>query len=93
MTVFTTGKGNNVGNPITPVVKICANPKACSLASENIDVNISGIMSQELTLEQAGDEFMDCIVKTARGCFTATEVLKHDEFALTRLIPSIISPN
>jgi (2R)-sulfolactate sulfo-lyase subunit beta len=87
MTVFTTGKGNNVGNPITPVVKICANPKICSLEPENIDVNVSGIMSRELTLEQAGDRIMDCIVKTARGRFTATEVLKHDEFALTRLFP------
>jgi (2R)-sulfolactate sulfo-lyase subunit beta len=87
MTVFTTGKGNNVGNPITPVVKICANPKICSLVPENLDVDVSGIMSRELTLEQAGDKIMDCIVKTARGRFTATEVLKHDEFALTRLFP------
>ncbi|SFH02843.1 (2R)-sulfolactate sulfo-lyase subunit beta [Desulfotomaculum arcticum] len=87
MTVFITGKGNNVGNPITPVVKICANPKICSLVPENIDVNVSGIISREITLEQAADKIMECIIKTSRGRFTATEVLKHDEFALTRLFP------
>ncbi|SDF02716.1 UxaA family hydrolase [Sporomusa acidovorans] len=87
MTVFTTGKGNNVGNPITPVLKLCANPKACHLAGENIDVNLSGIMSREITLEQAGDRIIDAIVRASRGQYTATEVLKHDEFALTRLFP------
>lgn len=87
MTVFITGKGNNVGCPVTPVVKLCANPKICSLVPENLDVNVSGVMSRELTLEQAADRIMDCIVQTARGRFTATEVLRHDEFALTRLYP------
>ncbi|MDR3590503.1 MAG: UxaA family hydrolase [Negativicutes bacterium] len=87
MTVFVTGKGNNVGNPIIPVVKICANPKICRLVPENLDVDVSGVITRELTLGQAGDKIMDCIVKTARGRFTATEVLKHDEFALTRLYP------
>ena len=87
MTVFTTGKGNNVGNPITPVLKVCANPKACELSAENIDVNISGIMSRELTLEQAGDKIIEGIVQAARGRWVATEVLRHDEFAPSRLFP------
>jgi (2R)-sulfolactate sulfo-lyase subunit beta len=87
MTVFITGKGNNVGNPITPVVKICANPKICALVPENLDVDVSGVITRELTLEQGGEKIMDCIIRTARGRFTATEILKHDEFALTRLFP------
>lgn len=85
--VFITGKGNNIGNPIIPVIKICANPRACRLVPENIDVDVSGILSREITLEQAADKIMECIVKTARGRFTASEVLKHDEFAPTRLFP------
>lgn len=87
LNVFTTGKGNTVGNPITPVLKVCANPKACEYSAENIDINISGIMSRELTLEQAGDEIIEGIVRTARGRWTATEVLKHDEFTPLRLFP------
>jgi (2R)-sulfolactate sulfo-lyase subunit beta len=87
MNVFVTGKGNNVGNPINPVVKICANPRTCRLVPEHIDVDVSGVITRDITLEQAADKIIDCIVKTARGRFTATEALKHDEFALTRLFP------
>ena len=85
--VFITGRGNNLGNPINPVVKICANPKACRLIPEHIDVDVSGVMTREITLEQAGDRIMDCLVKTARGRFTGSEILRHDEFAPTRLFP------
>lgn len=87
MTVFVTGKGNNLGHPITPVVKICANPKVCGLVPENLDVDVSGIISRDITLEEGGNKIMERIIKTARGMFTAAEVLKHDEFALTRLFP------
>ncbi len=87
MNIFVTGKGNNLGNPINPVVKICANPRSCRLISEHIDVDVSGVMSRETTLEQAGDKIMDCLVRTARGQFTVSEILRHDEFAPTRLFP------
>jgi (2R)-sulfolactate sulfo-lyase subunit beta len=87
MNVFITGRGNNLGNPINPVVKICANPKACRLAPEHVDVDVSGVMTREINLEQAGDKIMECLVSTARGRFTASEILKHDEFAPTRLFP------
>ena len=87
MNVFVTGRGNNLGNPINPVVKICANPKSCRLIPEHIDVDVSGIMTREITLEQAGDKIMNCLVKAARGRFTASEILRHDEFAPTRLFP------
>lgn len=87
MNVFVTGRGNNLGNPINPVVKICANPKSCRLIPEHIDVDVSGVMAREITLEQAGEKIMNCLVSTARGRFTASEILKHDEFALSRLFP------
>jgi (2R)-sulfolactate sulfo-lyase subunit beta len=87
MNIFITGRGNNLGNPISPVVKICANPRSCRLIPEHIDVDVSRIMTREITLEQAGDTIIDCLVRTARGRFTASEILKHDEFAPTRLFP------
>lgn len=86
--VFITGQGNIVGNPIEPVVKMSANPNTCEYMAEHIDVDISGVLSRELTLEQAADKVMDSIVKTARGRFTDAEALNHKEFVLTRLYPS-----
>ncbi|SHN88085.1 UxaA family hydrolase [Desulfitobacterium chlororespirans] len=86
--IFITGQGNIVGNPIEPVIKMSANPKTCEFMAEHIDVDISGVLSRELTLDQAADKVMECVVKTARGCLTDAEVLNHKEFVLTRLYPS-----
>lgn len=86
--VFITGQGNIVGNPIEPVIKMSANPNTCKNMAEHIDVDISGVLSRELTLDQAADKVMDCLVKTARGRYTDAEALNHKEFVLTRLYPS-----
>lgn len=86
--IFITGQGNIVGNPIEPVIKFSANPNTCTFMAEHIDVDISGVLSRELTLEQAADKVMDCLVKTARGRVTDAEALNHREFVLTRLYPS-----
>ncbi|MDA8226909.1 MAG: UxaA family hydrolase [Desulfitobacterium hafniense] len=86
--IFITGQGNIVGNPIEPVIKMSANPHTCEFMSEHIDVDISGVLTREIDLEQAADKVMDCIVATARGRFTDAETLNHKEFVLTRLYPS-----
>ncbi|HBW38972.1 MAG: D-galactarate dehydratase [Peptococcaceae bacterium BRH_c23] len=86
--IFITGQGNIVGNPIEPVIKMSANPNTCTNMSEHIDVNISGVLSREINMEQAADKVMECIVKTARGRLTDAEALNHKEFVLTRLYPS-----
>lgn len=86
--VFITGQGNIVGNPIEPVIKMSANPNTCANMSEHIDVNISGVLSREINMEQAADKVMECVIATARGRLTDAETLNHKEFVLTRLYPS-----
>ncbi|GAB6152711.1 UxaA family hydrolase [Desulfosporosinus burensis] len=86
--IFITGQGNIVGNPIEPVIKMSANPNTCTNMSEHIDVNISGVLSREINMEQAADKVMECVIKTARGRLTDAEALNHKEFVLTRLYPS-----
>ncbi len=39
---FPTGQGNVIGNPILPVIKLCANPRTVRTMSEHIDVDVSG---------------------------------------------------
>jgi len=85
---FPTGQGNVIGNPIMPVIKITGNPKTARVMSEHIDVDISGVVRRELTIDQAGDALIDCIVKTANGRFTAAEALGHREFVMTKLYRS-----
>ena len=85
---FPTGQGNVIGNPILPVIKICANPRTVRLMSEHIDVDSTGLLQREINLDQAGDKLLECMLRTANGRLTAAEALGHREFALTRLYES-----
>ena len=85
---FPTGQGNVVGNPIVPVVKIPANPRTIRTMSEHIDVDVSGILKREMTIDEAGDNLIDMIVRTANGRNTAAEALGHREFSMTKLYRS-----
>jgi (2R)-sulfolactate sulfo-lyase subunit beta len=85
---FPTGQGNVIGNPIVPVIKICANPRTVRTMSEHIDVDVSGLLQREQNLDQAGDKLLESMLATANGRWTAAEVLGHREFVLTRLFES-----
>ena len=85
---FPTGQGNIIGHPIMPVIKLTANPRTIRTMSEHIDVDVSGIMRRELTINQAGDKLIDMVIRTADGRLTAAEVLGHREFVMTRLYRS-----
>jgi (2R)-sulfolactate sulfo-lyase subunit beta len=86
--LFPTGQGNVIGNPILPVIKLSANPRTVRTMSEHIDVDVSGILRREMTLDQAGDALLDCMFRTVNGRLTAAEALGHREFVLTRLYES-----
>ncbi|ALM81815.1 UxaA family hydrolase [Bordetella sp. N] len=85
---FPTGQGNVIGNPILPVIKICANPRTVRTMSEHVDVDTSGLLQREIDLDQAGDKLLECMLATANGRWTAAEALGHREFVLTRLYES-----
>jgi (2R)-sulfolactate sulfo-lyase subunit beta len=85
---FPTGQGNVIGNPILPVIKLCANPRTVKLMSEHIDVDVSGLLRKEMNPDQAGDALLECMFRTANGRLTAAEALGHREFVLTRLYES-----
>jgi (2R)-sulfolactate sulfo-lyase subunit beta len=82
---FPTGQGNVIGNPIVPVIKLCANPRTVRLMSEHMDVDCSGLLQRELTLDQTGDKLLECMLATINGRWTAAEALGHREFVLTRI--------
>jgi (2R)-sulfolactate sulfo-lyase subunit beta len=85
---FPTGQGNVIGNPILPVIKLCANPRTVRTMSEHIDVDVSGLLQREITMGEAGDKLLDMMFRTANGRLTAAEALGHREFVLTRLYES-----
>jgi len=86
--LFPTGQGNVVGHPVEPVIKLTANPATASTMVEHVDLDVSGLLRRELTLEQAGRRLSELVVRTANGRLTCAETLGHREFVLTRLYPS-----
>ena len=86
--IFPTGQGNVIGNPIMPVIKVSGNPRTVRVMSEHIDVDVSGIVRREMTIDQAGDSLIEMIVRTANGRLTAAEALGHREFVMTKLYRS-----
>ncbi len=85
---FPTGQGNVVGNPIVPVIKITANPRTLRTMSEHVDVDVTGILTREKTIDEAGDDLIDMVKRTANGRNTAAEALGHREFSMTKLYRS-----
>ena len=61
MHFFPTGQGNVIGNPILPVIKLCANPRTVRTMGEHIDVDVSGLLQREINLDQAGDQLLECM--------------------------------
>ncbi len=85
---FPTGQGNIIGNPIIPVIKICANPRTVRTMGEHVDVDVSALLRKEMTPDGAGDALLDNMFRTANGRLTSAEALGHKEFVLTRLYES-----
>jgi (2R)-sulfolactate sulfo-lyase subunit beta len=85
---FPTGQGNVVGNPIVPVIKITGNPRTVRTMSEHVDLDVSGVLRREMTIDQAGDALIEMIRRTANGRATAAEALGHKEFVMTKLYRS-----
>ncbi|SFN52137.1 UxaA family hydrolase [Variovorax sp. OV329] len=85
---FPTGQGNVIGNPIVPVIKICANPRTVRTMKEHVDVDCSGLLQRERTMDETGDQLLEMMMRTVNGRYTAAEALGHREFVLTRLFES-----
>src|SRR5580692_6975100 len=86
--IFPTGQGNVIGNPIMPVIKVSGNPRTVRTMSKHIDLDVSGIVRRELTIDQAVDQLIQHIISTSNGRFTCAEALGHKEFVMTKLYRS-----
>ncbi len=82
MTLFVTGRGSVVGNAVSPVIKICANPETYRRLADDMDIN-AGKVLEGAPLAEIGDEIYDLVLQVASGAQTKSEELGHAEFVLT----------
>lgn len=87
--VFTTGLGTPTGNPIAPVIKVTGNSRTARQMADNIDLDVSGIISDTDTLDGAAARLFGEVLDVAGGKETAAERLGHREFAIHRRNPTI----
>ena len=76
---FTTGRGTPTGFPGVPVYKITGNDNTFRNMGDDIDFNAGRVMTGEITLEQAGQEIYDDLIRIAEGEKTKAEAGEHDE--------------
>jgi altronate dehydratase large subunit len=87
--LFTTGLGTPTGNPIAPVIKITGNARTAETMADNIDVDVSSVMTEAESLELASDRLFEQMLTVCSGEPTAAERLGHREFAIHRRNPTI----
>ncbi len=87
--VFTTGLGTPTGNPIAPVIKITGNARTAVTMADNTDLDVSGVIHETETLDQAADRLFAEVMAVASGKLVSAETLGHREFAIHRRNPTI----
>ena len=87
--LFTTGLGTPTGNPIAPVIKITGNARTAQTMADNTDVDVSGILTDAETFEDAAARLFEEMCEVASGRPVAAERLGHREFAIHRRNPTI----
>ena len=79
--LFSTGTGNPVGNPISPVLKITSNPRTVARMKEHIDADVSDVLTGSTSMREGGDRILQSVIAVVNGRLTKAEVVGHVEFA------------
>jgi altronate hydrolase len=78
--LFVTGRGSVIGSPIAPLVKVTGNSQTFARMRDDMDFDAGRILSGDITLDAAGNELLDLIVRVASGQPSKPEALGHREY-------------
>ena len=80
--IFTTGRGTPTGNAIVPVLKVTANAHTYQWMEDNMDVDLSPIITGEKTYQQCGRELLTVIGEVCSGKLTKAEAYGFSDVAV-----------
>lgn len=85
--VFSTGGGHVINHPIMPTIKITGNFYSAKLMRDTTDLDLSGILEEKITIEEAGEQILQEVVKVASGKLVKSELLleQNTGFAIHRI--------
>ncbi len=81
--VFNTGVGNPAANPVAPTIKITGNPSTSEKSIDDLDLDVSDIISHGLSIEAAGERIFNEILSVANGKMTVSEILGATQSAIS----------
>ncbi len=88
LTLFGLGVFNPSGNPLAPTVKVCGNPITAARWRDAIDVDLSDVLVQRLSLGQAAQRLRDFLLDTAAGRESSAERWREGQF----IVPKTLTP-
>lgn len=74
--VFSTGRGNPIGFPTAPVIKVASNSKLFKSMNDDMDINAGSIIDGR-ELSDVGNELVDLVKNVASGQQTKAELNKQ----------------
>lgn len=84
--VFTTGGGHAIAHPLMPTIKVTANSESYQAMSDTVELDVSGVLRGEMSMDEAGDRVYEEIQAVASGRLTLCEVLREETgFAIHRV--------
>ena len=86
---FVTGTGNPTGHPISPTIKISANPRTVERMSAHLDVDLSDMLRGQMNVVQGAEVIGAAVAKVIGGEPTAAERLDYVETNISRIGPSV----
>lgn len=88
--VFTTGGGHVIAHPLMPTVKVTGNAESYAMMRDTVDLDVSGIVTGALSVEEAGEGIYREILAVASGRATLCELLREETgFAIHRIGMSV----
>ncbi len=84
VTVFTTGMGTPVGNPICPVIKVSSNSITYERMNDAVDLNAGTVIEGKETIADVGGRIYDMIFRVANGEKPKAERLGQVQFGIWR---------
>lgn len=87
--LFSSGSVNPSGNPISPTVKICANPRSARSMHEHVDVDLSGVLTEGLPLDNAVARAHETLRAVLLGKDPRADALGYSEIRISRFGPSV----
>ena len=83
--VFTTGRGTPTGNALAPVIKVTGNEATYQNMIDNMDIDVSAIISGEKSIEEMGGILLNELVEVANGKITKAEAFGFSDICIDRI--------